>query len=453
MSSDSASATVTDADLAAAGDSAPRAAGDAPSATATDPASGATEGATSEVPGRPSPSAADRRISPSAAARGARPSARGHRPGPAAAERRPRLSARPRGPRPSAAARRVSPKPTAGHPSWFQTGFGLALGAILAWLLVQTVLKLSELLTLLLLSVFIAVSLEPVVAWLGRLGLRRGWSVAAVVAAFAGLLAGFLALIIPPVTDAVNALTDGIPRWRQQLHDHHSALGRLEDHYHVLEKAQSALGSGGASQVAGGVLGAGQLVISLVTSAVIVVTVTLYVMAGLPTIKQFCFRFVPGSRRPRVETITEEILSRVGRYMLGNIVTSAIAGLATFIWCEVVGVPYAAALGFFVALMDMIPVIGSTIGGVVVSLVALIVSFPVALITAAFYIGFRVAEDYLIMPRAMKFAVDVHPVVTVVAVLAGGSLLGVIGGLVAIPAAVALGIVLDEYVFPRTDAS
>lgn len=337
--------------------------------------------------------------------------------------------------------------------SWFQIGFGLALGAILAWLLVQTVLRLSELLTLLLLAVFIAVSLEPVVAWLGRLGLRRGWSVAAVLAGFAGLLAGFLALIIPPVTDAVNALTDGIPRWRQQLHDHHSTLGRLEDHYHIIEKAQSKLNSGGASQVAGGVLGAGQLVISLITSTVIVITVTLYMMAALPTIKQFCYRFVPGTRRPRVEAVTEEILSRVGRYMLGNIATSAIAGIATFVWCEAIGVPYAAALGFFVALMDMVPVVGSTVGGIVVSLVALTVSLPVAIATAAFYVGFRVAEDYLIMPRAMRFAVDVHPVVTVVAVLAGGSLLGIIGGLVAIPAAVALGIVLDEYVFPRTDAS
>ncbi|CAG6395204.1 Predicted PurR-regulated permease PerM [Actinacidiphila cocklensis] len=337
--------------------------------------------------------------------------------------------------------------------SWFQIGFGLALGGSLAWLLVQTVLRLSELLTLLLLAVFIAVSLEPVVALLGRLGLRRSWSVAAVLAGFAGVLAGFLALVIPPVTDAVNALSDGIPRWRQQLHDHHSTLGRLEDRYHIIEKAQSRLSAGGASQVAGGVLGAGQLVISLITSAVIVITVTLYVMAALPTIKQFCYRFVPGTRRPRVEAVTEEILSRVGRYMLGNIATSAIAGLATFVWCEVVGVPYGAALGFFVALMDMVPVVGSTVGGIVVSLVALTVSFPVALATAAFYIGFRVAEDYLIMPRAMKFAVDVHPVVTVVAVLAGGSLLGIIGGLVAIPAAVALGIVLDEYVFPRTDAS
>ena len=342
--------------------------------------------------------------------------------------------------------------PPARH-SWFGVGFGTGLGAVLAWLLVQTVLRISALLTLLLLAVFIAVSLEPLVAVLCRRGLRRAWSVLAVVTGFAGLLSGFVALVIPPVTAAVAALTDDVPRWRRQLRDHHSTLGRLEDHYHVIEKAQQQLSSGGGSEIAGGVLGAGQLVVSALTSTVIVITVTLYMMVALPAIKRFAHRFVPGTRREHARAVSEEILSRVGRFMLGNVATSAIAGAATFVWCSAWGVPFPAALGFFVALMDMIPVLGSTVGGVAVSVVALSVSLPVALATAAFYIGFRLAEDYLIMPRAMKFAVDVHPVVTVVAVLAGGSLLGVIGGLVAIPTAVAVGIVLDEYVFPRTDAA
>ncbi|MEE4546576.1 AI-2E family transporter [Streptomyces sp. V4-01] len=341
-----------------------------------------------------------------------------------------------------------------GDRSWFAVGFGTGLGAILAWLLVQTVLQISELLTLLMLAFFIAVSLEPVVAWLCRRGLARGWSVALVVLGFASVLAGFVALVIPPVTAAVSALTKGVPRWRRQLHDHHSTLGRLEDRYHVIEKARAQLGSGGgASDVAGGVLGAGQLVVNALASTVIVITVTLYMMAALPAIKRFSYRFVPGTRRERARRITEEVLGRVGRFMLGNIATSAIAGLATFVWCESIDLPYPAALGFFVALMDLIPVVGSTVGGVVVSLAALSVSLPVAVATTLFYIAFRVAEDYLIMPRAMKFAVNVHPVVTVVAVLAGGSLLGIIGGLVAIPAAAALGMVLDEFVFPRTDAS
>ncbi|WP_234322885.1 AI-2E family transporter [Streptomyces sp. NRRL S-350] len=336
--------------------------------------------------------------------------------------------------------------------SWFRVGFALSLGALLAWHAVDAVVQLTSLLTLLLLAVFIAVSLEPVVAWLEHRGLRRGWAVAVVVCGLAAALTGLLAVVIPPVGDEVSALVDAVPGWLQQLHDHQSTLGRIEDHYHLVERAKAQLGSGGsASGVFGGVLGAGRLLLSTVTATVIVVSVALYVMVALPVIKAFCYRFVPRSRRQEVEEITEEILGRTGRYMLGNVLTSAIAGLATFAWCAATGVPYAGALGVFVALMDLVPMVGSTIGGVVVSLVALSVSLPIALATAGFYIAFRLLEDYLIMPRAMKFMVDVHPIVTVVAVLLGGALLGLVGALVAVPAAVALGLVLDVYVFPRTD--
>ncbi|MET7682118.1 AI-2E family transporter [Streptomyces sp. NPDC005423] len=338
--------------------------------------------------------------------------------------------------------------------SWTRVGFSLGLGATVAWLAVQTVLRVSSMLTLLLLSAFIAIGLEPVVGWFTRRGLRRGWAVAIVLTGFVLLLGGFLALVIPPVAKEITALIDAVPGWLQQLHDHQSAIGRLEDRYHVVEKAKQQIGSGGAATgVAGGVLGAGQLVLSTLTSTAIVITVTLYCMAALPVIKQFCYRFVAASRRERVEGVAEEIMSRIGKFMLGNLITSAIAGAATFGWCVATGVPYAAALGIFTALMDLIPIVGSTLAGIVVSLVALSVSLPIAIATALFYIFFRVAEDYLIVPRAMKFAVDVHPLVTILAVLVGGALLGIIGALVAIPAAVAVGLLLDEYVFPKKQGS
>ncbi|MEU9137789.1 AI-2E family transporter [Streptomyces sp. NPDC048404] len=331
-------------------------------------------------------------------------------------------------------------------------GFGLGLGASLAWLAVQTVLRVSSMLTLLLLAVFIAISLEPLVVWFTRRGLRRGWAVAIVLTGFIVVLGGFLALVIPPVAKEMSSVVDAVPGWLQQVHDHQSAIGRLEDRYHLVEKAKQQIGSGGgATGLAGGVLGAGQMVLSTLTSTAIVITVTLYCMAALPAIKQFCYRFVAASRRERVEGVAEEIMNRIGKFMLGNLVTSGIAGMATFAWCAGAGVPYAAALGIFTALMDLIPIVGSTLAGIVVSLVALSVSLPIAIATAVFYIVFRVAEDYLIVPRAMKFAVDVHPLVTVLAVLVGGALLGIVGALVAIPAAVAVGLVLDEYVFPKKE--
>ncbi|MFI6686407.1 AI-2E family transporter [Streptomyces sp. NPDC050485] len=340
-----------------------------------------------------------------------------------------------------------------GGRSWIAVGFGLGLGATLAWLTVQTVLEVGSLLTLLVLAAFIAIALEPVVAWLTRRRLRRRWAVAVVLVVLLALFAGFLALVVPPVADEVNALVKAVPGWLRQLQDHDSALGRFEDRYHLLAKAQQQISSGGAAGLAGGLLGAGKVVLGVVTSAVIVLVVMVYVMAFLPGLKRFGLRFVAAGRRPHARDVTEEILNRVGRYMLGNVVTSVIAGVATFVWCVATDVPYPAALGVFIALMDLIPIVGTTIGGLVVSLVALSVSLPVALATAGFYIGFRVAEDYLIVPRVMKFAVDVHPLVTVVGVLIGGALLGVVGALVAIPAAVAIDLILEEHVFSRTDTS
>ncbi|MEU9101968.1 AI-2E family transporter [Streptomyces sp. NPDC048361] len=340
-----------------------------------------------------------------------------------------------------------------GGRSWIAVGFGLGLGATLAWLTVQTVLEVGSLLTLLLLAVFIALALEPVVAWLTRHRVRRVLAVLVVLIALLGLFAGFLALVVPPVSDEINALIKAVPGWLRELHDHNSTLGRLEDRYHILDKVKQQFSSGGAAGLAGGLLGAGRVVVGAVTSAIVVIVVTVYVMAFLPSLKRFCLRFVAASKRPHAQEVTDEILNRVGRYMLGNVVTSVIAGLASFLWCVALGVPYPAALGVFIALMDLIPIVGTTIGGFVVSLVALSVSLPVALATAGFYVAFRVAEDYLIVPRVMRFAVDVHPLVTVVGVLLGGALLGIVGALVAIPVAVAIGLILDEHVFSRTDAS
>ncbi|MFF4741394.1 AI-2E family transporter [Streptomyces sp. NPDC001262] len=337
--------------------------------------------------------------------------------------------------------------------SWCAAGFSAGLGLTLAYLAVQTVLRISGILTLLLLALFVAISLEPLVAGLARRRMGRGWAVTLVVIGLLAILAGFLALVIPPVSDEVASLVHTLPTWLDQLHDHHSFLGRLEDRYHLVSKARRQFGSDLGKAVIGGLLGAGHVVINAVTGTALVVVLTVYFMVGMEQLKQFAYRFVPLSRRAGATQLTEEILLRVGRYMLGNVVTSAIAGLATFFWCIGFDVPYAAALGIFVALMDMIPVIGSTIGGIVVSLVALSVSFPIAVGTACFYTGFRLAEDYLIMPKAMRYAVNVHPIVTVVAVVVGGGLLGIVGALIAIPVAVGIGIVLDDSVFPRIDAA
>jgi predicted PurR-regulated permease PerM len=186
---------------------------------------------------------------------------------------------------------------------------------------------------------------------------------------------------------------------------------------------------------------------------VIGVALTLYFLADMPRVTRTLYRLIPRSRRARGGLLIDEIFARVGGYVLGNVVTSVIAGVGTFIWLVIFGVPYALLLSVFVAFMDLIPIVGSTVAGIIVSLVALTVSLPVAIATAVFYIVYRQAEDYLITPRVMNRTVEVPGLATVIAVLIGGTLLGIIGALIAIPIAAVVKLLLEEVSFPRLDSS
>jgi predicted PurR-regulated permease PerM len=201
--------------------------------------------------------------------------------------------------------------------------------------------------------------------------------------------------------------------------------------------------------MAGGVLGAGKLVLSLGVATVSVVVLTLYFLIALPGVKRLWLSLVPISRRQRVELLTEEVFDRVGGFMLGNLLTSLVAGVGTYIWLSIFDVPYALLLALFVALFDLIPMVGSTIAGVVVTIVSMAQGFPVAIATGIFYIFYRFLEDYLLNPRVMKHTVKVSPGLTIIATLIGGTLLGLVGALVAIPAAATVELLLQEVAFPR----
>lgn len=340
--------------------------------------------------------------------------------------------------------------------SYFTYAFGLAAGALSAYLLVRGIAHARSVIIIVMLAAFLALSLDPIVTALTRqrhVPMRRNGAVLVVAIGVLALVAGFLAVIVPPVATEVTALLRAIPHVLQQIQDRSTYLGRLEAKYHVVSKVQSALSSRGLSANAvTGIVGAGKYVLSTLTSTLAVVALTIYFLAGLPSIVAVAYRTVPASRRDRVRVIGDQIIGQVGRYMLGSALNASIAGLSTYIWALVWGIQYPAALGLMVALMDMIPVIGSTIGGAIVTLVALSISVPVAVATLAFYIGFRLTEDYVLLPKVMRHAVDVPPIVTVVAVLIGGSLLGIIGALVSIPIAAALKLVTVEVLIPRLDS-
>jgi predicted PurR-regulated permease PerM len=334
----------------------------------------------------------------------------------------------------------------------FWIGMTGAFGVAVTFGLVELFIRSRSILVIVGLALFIAVGLDPVVSWLTRRGWPRWAAVVVVLLALAAVIGIFLATAIPPLTSQTTALAQKVPTYIHELQNHNSALGRLNDKYHIQSKLTSLLTSKGSSLL-GGVLGVGALVLSTFSELLGVIVLTIYFLAGLPSIKLFFYRLIPHSRRPRVILITDQITIKVGGYVLGNVLTSVIAGLGTFAWMMIFGIPYPVLLGLLVSILDLIPVIGSTIGGFIVTLVALTVSLPIAVATLAFYIVYRLAEDYLIVPRVMGRTVEVPAVVSLVAVLFGGVLLGIVGALVAIPVAAAIRLILNEVTFPRLDRS
>jgi predicted PurR-regulated permease PerM len=334
----------------------------------------------------------------------------------------------------------------------FFVGMAAAAGVAVTYGLVELLIRARSVLVLIGLALFIAAGLDPAVNWLTRRRLPRWTAVIVILLIVAAVVAGFVASAIPPLTAQVTALVHELPHYLTTLKDHNSELGKLNSRFQIQQRLTKLLSTKGTA-LAGGVLGAGALVLSAASSMLVVIVLVVYFLAAMPRIKLFLYRLAPQSRRSRVILIGDEIFVKVGGYMLGNFLTSLIAGAGTWAWLQIVGVPYPLLLALLVALLDLIPVIGSTVGGAIVSLVALTVSLPVAVATLAFYIAYRLAEDYLIVPRIMGRTVEVPAVVTVVAVLLGGALMGLIGALVAIPAAAALRLLLNEVTFRRLDRS
>lgn len=332
----------------------------------------------------------------------------------------------------------------------FFIGLTGALGVGVAYGFFQLLISASHILTLIGLAVFLAIGLNPIVEWLTRHRFPRWAAVSVVLLAALGVVAGFMAAAIPPLVSQATAFVEQIPRFWQDLQNHSSFLGRLNDRFHLRDRLTSMI-SGDSSTLLQGVIGAGQLVLGLLASTATVVVLTIYFLADLPRIRRTLYRLVPHTRRPRVILIGDEIFARIGGFLLGNLITSVIAGFATFVWTEALGIPYSILLAMFVAIMDLIPVVGSTVAGIVVVLVALTVSLPIAIATAGFIIVFRLAEDYLLFPKVMGKTVRVPAVTTVVAFFVGGALLGVIGAFVAIPVAAVIGLVLKEVLYPRLD--
>lgn len=335
----------------------------------------------------------------------------------------------------------------------FYIGFVAALGVLAAYGLMLAVTRISSVLILLVTSLFLALGLDPMVQWIQARGPRRGVAVGIVLVLVIGMFAGVLALIVPPVVIEATELAEQAPDLVNNLLQN-DQLRRLDEQYGVVttiedELAKRVKDQGLWTSLFGGVFGAGKAVLSGFFSTFTVLVLTLYFLASLPTVKAATYRMVPRSRRQRVTFLSEEITRRVGGYFIGQLTVATINGVFTYILLKIIDIPYAAVLAVTVGLLGLVPMVGATLGAIVVLIVALFTSTTDAIIVGVYYVLYQQIENYVIAPRVMSRTVSVPGAVTVIAALVGATLLGVLGALMAIPVAAGLLLLYQEVLLPR----
>ena len=357
-------------------------------------------------------------------------------------------TARAAGLRPSDAA--TSPR---GRHGAVALGFLYAVGALAAYWLGGLLLSVGSVLILVVVALFLAVGLNPAVEFLVRKGLRRTWSVLVVISVVILALTLFVVALVPVISDQVSAIAANAPGWLDRL-ERNGQIQELDDRYQIIDKAKDFLTSGDwASGLFGGVVGIGLAVLGFLANAFIVIVLTLYFLSSLNHTKKALYQLTPASKRDRVIDLGEQILDSVGGYVAGAFVVAMFAGITSLVFLFVVGLgEYAVALAAVVTLLDVIPMIGATLGAVVVTAIGFATDVKIGIACLVFYVIYQQFENYVLYPRIMRRSVDVAPAATVVAVLIGGSLLGVLGALLAIPIAAAVQLVVEEVVAPRQDA-
>jgi predicted PurR-regulated permease PerM len=343
-------------------------------------------------------------------------------------------------------------RPLARH-SPFYIGFFGALGVIVALTLQEIVSAASSVILLVAVAMFLAVGLNPAVEWFMRQGLQRRVAVLTVFVALVAVIVLFGVVVVPVISEQVQAMASAAPDLIEDLQNNRW-VREVDRRFDLLDRINEQIQSGDiASQVAGGALGVGRAVVGALINVFFVFVLTLYFLSSLPRIKRSAYSLVPASRRERVSRIGDAILRQVGGYVSGAFIVAFIAAITSLIFFFIVGLAdYAVALAFAVLLLDLVPMIGATIAMVLVSLVGLAVDWRIGLACAIYFIVYQQIENYLIYPRVMASSVNIPGAVIVIAVLAGGTLLGVVGALLAIPIAAGVLLIVREVVIRRQEA-
>ncbi len=329
----------------------------------------------------------------------------------------------------------------------FMVGLLGGLGLILAYAIFLGVRNAASILLLIFIALFLAIGLNPAVVRLRRWGVPRGGAVAIVALSVVAVLAGGIIALIPPLIAQTTELVNNVPDYIQSL-QRNQTVNHLVQRYEILPKVRSALDANTVANTVGGVVGGAQLLFGTIFNVLTVLVLTIYFMAAFDRIREGFYALVPATRRTRVRLLTDEILTKVGAYMVGALAIAVVAGASTFVLALILGLAYPFALAVAVAICDLIPQIGATLGAIIVSLVGLASSLTDGIICLIFFIVYQQIENYLIYPSVMRRSVKVSDVAAVVAALLGVGLFGVIGALVAIPMVAAVQLIGREVIVP-----
>jgi predicted PurR-regulated permease PerM len=335
----------------------------------------------------------------------------------------------------------------------FRWGALVSLGAAGTLIGLYALYTVRAILIRILIALFIAVSLDPAVRWLTRRGMRRGLAVTLIFLLAIALAAAFLISVIPPLVTQGRNLADDVPDYLGRLQDRSSQFRELNDRYNISDQLQG-LATTLPSRLGTGLLGFTSRVFGAVFNGLTVLVFTIYFMADMPRIRSGVVRLFPVGRRPRARGVVDLVVDKVGGYMIGNIIVSLIAGVASFIAFTLLGVAFPVPLAFVVAICDLIPMIGATLGAIIGVAVAVFSTDLIhTVLVAAFFVAYQQLENYVIAPRVLKTTVELGAAAVLIAGLIGAAVLGLVGALMAIPVAAAFNVLLNERLIAHETAA
>jgi predicted PurR-regulated permease PerM len=336
----------------------------------------------------------------------------------------------------------------------FRVGLVGTLGVGLGVLILTSVVALSTILTYIGAALFIALGIEPIVAFLERRKLPRWAALLIVLAALLGFLALLIWMIVPIIIDQSTQLVKEVTRfvnsgkavdWYEGLKDQFPAIDFDSALQQAWDYVQKNVGG-----ITGGIVQAGVGIVSGFFGVVIVLILTLYFVASLNNIKRATYQLVPASQRARFSDLAEQISDSVGKYVIGQVALALCNGILSAIFLTIIGAPFPLLLAVIAFMFSLIPLVGTITGSVIIVLLSLLLASPLtALVAAIWYVIYMQIEAYVLSPNIMNRAVSVPGAVVVIAALAGGSLLGILGALIAIPVAASMLLIIKQVVIPR----